>query len=289
MDIINKILDKKPKKILIQAPEGLRKNALELSEKLEEKDIQVFISADPCYGSCGIADHEAVMLGADLIVHMGHNKFYKDFPTQVPVLYYPFEIDICIDKVDFSVIKEEKIGLISPIQYIHLLDNVAETLKKIGKKPVIGGQILGCWTKNAEKISADVDAFLCISSGSFHPFAISGKKVYVLDSETLSISIFDSNELEKKKYAKIYKAKDAKTFGIILSSKQGQFAPEKAEIAKQYLTKKGKKIFILIMDDITDEKLVSTRIDAFINTACPRILDNKFSKPVINFEDLEKI
>ena len=41
------------------------------------------------------------------------------------------------------------------------------------------------------------------------------------------------------------------------------------------------------MNEITDDKLMGLKVDAFINTACPRITDMPFSKPMINAEDID--
>jgi diphthamide synthase subunit DPH2 len=40
------------------------------------------------------------------------------------------------------------------------------------------------------------------------------------------------------------------------------------------------------MDEISNEKLECIRVDAFINTACPRIED--LGKPFINADDVEE-
>lgn len=53
---------------------------------------------------------------------------------------------------------------------------------------------------------------------------------------------------------------------------------------KKELEKHGKKVQLIAMTEVTDERLLVFRdIDAFIQVACPRIsIDNTFSKPVLS-------
>ncbi|MEM4266943.1 MAG: diphthamide synthesis protein, partial [Candidatus Nanoarchaeia archaeon] len=61
-----------------------------------------------------------------------------------------------------------KVGLLTTAQHIHQLKEA----QKIIKNSIIGGQILGCNFKNAEKIKNKVDCFLFIGSGDFHPLEL---------------------------------------------------------------------------------------------------------------------
>ena len=287
-DMIEKISERKPKRILLQLPEGLKTRSLEIVTAIEKKGIAVILSAEPCYGACDLRDDEAEQMHCDLLVHVGHEKFFKDFDTKVPVLYYPWKTDVEIKGIDFSIIEEERIGLLTSIQYEDLLDSVVSALKEIGKKPVIGGNILGCFTENAERIKDGVDCFLFVGSGRFHPLGIKGKKTYVLDLERKGVEPADFSLLEKKRYARIAKAIEAKSFGILVSSKKGQYDLDQALKTKKHLEKKDKKAFILIMDEVSNEKLEGIRVDAFINTACPRIADD-IRKTIINASDLKEV
>jgi len=283
-ELVRQIKEKKPRRVLLQLPDGLKKSAIQIAVAIEKEGIEVFLSADPCYGAC---DMPVAGIDIDLIVHVGHNKFYKNIKTSVPVLYFPWTISVNIENVDFSIIKEKRVGLITTVQHLNALEHVSALLKDAGKVPVKGGQILGCWTENAEKIRDRIDAFLFIGSGSFHPLGLKGKKVYSLNLEKNKIEDIDTKKMEKKRFANIYKCKDAKSFGILVSTKPGQAGLEKAEKIKTELEKKDKKAFIVIMNEISSDKLLGIGVDAFINTACPRLTDNCFDKPIINAEDLK--
>ncbi len=288
-ELIMKIKEKNPRRIMLQLPEGLRMKAIEIVSLIEEEGVKVILSADPTYGACDLADYEAGKAGCDLLVHVGHNKFYVDFPTEIPVIYFPWKIDIELDGIDLSPLKEKRIGIVTTIQHLHDTGKVEDALKRAGKVPVRGGQILGCWTKGADAIAGKVDAFLFVGSGHFHPLAIKGKPVYVMNVERRTIEKLDAMLSEKRRFANIYKARDAESFGIIVTTKPGQSELGRAEEIKKKLEEKDKKAYILVMDEITDARLLGLRVDAFINTACPRLMDDTFSKPMINADDVEML
>jgi 2-(3-amino-3-carboxypropyl)histidine synthase len=276
-------------RVFVQIPEGLKKTATRLVSEIEKSGSSAFLSAEPCYGACDLRTKEAEILGCDLIVHIGHSEFYRKIKTKIPVLYFPVEIDADIKKTDFSRIPEKKIGVITTIQHMEMMKDIKKMLRDSGKNPVVAGQVLGCWNENAKKIEKDVDAFLFVGSGEFHPTGLRAKNIYVLDLEKHEIRKIDRTGLEKIRYANIFRAKSAKSFGILVSTKPGQFDIKNAENAKKLLERKGKKAFILIMDNINSQILEGIDVDAFINTACPRIAEDKFAKPIINHTDLEEV
>lgn len=278
------------KRAMIQLPMGLRTRTAEIAKALEKEGIEAFFSLNPCYGACDLADEEAKQAGCELLIHVGHSKFYRDFNTAVPVVYFPWISEIKFDEIDFSPIKEKRIGLLTTIQHLSALPEVKVMLEKVGKEAVIGGQVLGCWFVNADKIEEKVDAFLYVGSGKFHPLGIGNRKIYALDIETMNVEPVDTLLLEKRRYANIYNAKDAKSFAILVTTKKGQNELlGRAETIKERLAEAGKDAFIVVMDEINDTALLGIKADAFINTACPRIVEDTFSKPIINVEDVEKI
>ena len=278
------------KRVMIQVPAGLKIKLAEIIASLKENGIVALASVSPSYGACDLADEEAKQHRCELLVHIGHSKFYRDFTTAVPILYFPWTVELKLGNIDFSSIDEGRIGLLSTIQHVDALPELKAMLEKEGKEAVIGGQILGCWLANADKISDGVDAFLYLGSGKFYPLGIKNKKTYILNVEKMSIENADRTEIEKRRYANIYNAKDAKTFAILTTTKKGQFELlAKAEEIRKRLEENDRNAFILIMHEINDDALAGVRADAFVNTACPRIVEDHFSKPILNPDDLREV
>ena len=69
--------------------------------------------------------------------------------SEIPVIYWPWEIDSDIGDTDFSAIKENVIGIVTSVQHMNMIDRVRTKLEESGKTAIIGGQILGCWFENA--------------------------------------------------------------------------------------------------------------------------------------------
>ena len=76
--LIKEIEKTKAKQVLIQLPEGLKKNSNEIVELIETKtNAKAFIWFGDCYGACDLPLGMSI-LGIDLIVQFGHNKFNKE-------------------------------------------------------------------------------------------------------------------------------------------------------------------------------------------------------------------
>ncbi len=275
-------------KLLLQLPEGLKIHAVEIAYELEKVGYSVILSNDPCYGACDIREKEAHMVNASLIVHVGHKRFYKEIKSSIPVLFIPLELEAAYDKKQLAKIKEHRIGVVSTVNYSHLMEGVAKDLMALGKSPVIGGEILGCNVESAKNIDNRVDCFLFVGTGKFHPSGLkTHRPVYFLDLEKNQVEIFDIKDAEREhriKYAKIEKFRASENIGILLSSKHGQFFHE-FEHLKKRIERTGKKTHVLILDCITNERLMGLKIDFFINTACPRLAEDHFDKPVMNVAD----
>ncbi len=190
----------------------------------------------------------------------------------------------------------KKVGLITTVQHIKELPKAKKFLESRGKKIFIDkgttyeGQVLGCNVKAATEVESKVDCFLYIGTGEFHPLGVAletNKKVITADP--FSEQVREISEEEKKKYlakkaARIDKAKDCKNFGILISIKLGQY---KMEIAEKIKKKLGKGAHIFLADNIRAEDLMNfPQIDCWVNTACPRIVDDDLGKLIVNWDEI---
>jgi 2-(3-amino-3-carboxypropyl)histidine synthase len=304
---VMEIKKRKAKTVILQVPEGLKTKVTEMIERIESKTkAKVVVSLNPLWGACDLAENEMKLFNADLLVHVGHTKFCE---TKNKVVYIPLEYEmkeISVDKLE-RILKNEKIkrvGLICAIQFYSLMKRIEKELKKKkfkvlvekgGNKSTVKGQVLGCDYSALKKIEKKVDCFVYVGDGRFHPLgaAISTeKKVFSFNPLNQEIKDFvEEKELYiRKRYGSIARAKNAKSFGILLSTKKGQFQKELAFEAKKRIEKKGFKAFLLSMDLIKTEYLIGLNVDCFVNTACPRIIeDNLNDKPVISFNELNEV
>ncbi len=176
-----------------------------------------------------------------------------------------------------------KVGILTTAQHMHQLKDA----KKILKNSVIGGQVIGCNIKNAEKIKNKVDCFLFIGSGEFHPLEVAlrtGKEVYIANPYSNQVTKISKEEIEKKKKerkGKYIKFLNARKVGILVSTKPGQYNLKKALELKNKIKK---ECYIFLFNTLREEELENfPDIDIFINTACPRI---EFKK-IINLQDIK--
>lgn len=199
-----------------------------------------------------------------------------------------------LKKTNKKLAPYDKIALFTTAQHLHELDSAKKYLREKGKDVVVGGQILGCNTKAAEKIMDDVDAFLYIGSGRFHPTAFLSMDKPVIIANPYSLEVTEITVEErlrhtKKQKSRIMRALEAERFGILISTKTGQFNLKKALEIKKKIEDSGRKALLFPGEEINPSRLIGYKIDAWINTACPRIIEDDYDKPIINPEELELI
>lgn len=294
-------------RILLQFPEGLKQKAMHYAKQLENDGNEVFISASPTFGACDLALDEARAIKADKLMHFGHAEFHKvDFNVE----YVEYKIDAPFDLLGISLEKLEgfeRIGIVTTIQHVHQLEPIKDFYEKHGKKVFIGkpygfakrmGQILGCDVGSAATIDKDVDAFVYFGGGMFHPLGalLGTKKPFLVVEPFRNTAEFIDSYREtyrKRRTAKIARAMDAKNFGILVSTKNGQHNMELARILKARLESEGMAAAILTANTFDFTALNNMlEFGAFVNTACPRIgIDDieRTSVPLLAADELMQL
>jgi 2-(3-amino-3-carboxypropyl)histidine synthase len=294
----------KPRIVLLQLPEGLKAKASYLTSIIEEAGALPIVSTDPCYGACDIAASEAKILDADLIVHYGHTPISKrhDVPTVYVEAKAKISIKETVKKALTHLKAYSKIGLVTTVQHIHKLEEAKSLLTKAGKTVHVGdagrvqypGQVIGCNFTNAQVVSEEVDAFLFVGGGRFHALGVAlatGKPTIIADPyEKRAYPINDEvSKVIKQRWANISEAAKAKSFGILISLKNGQMKLGEAIKIKEKLEQKGLKATLLASREVTPSSLMHfPMLDAFINTACPRLsLDDasNFRRPLLSLNE----
>lgn len=301
--IIKKIKTLNAKVVGLQFPEGLKIHATKVADYIEKNTgASVIISADPCYGACDASDlkmHDMV----DLLIHYGHTALPLSY--DIPILFIEAYSNVDFNESLYKALdlmkNYSKIALATTTQHLHMLDEIKDFLEDNGKEIVMKsskntrtGQVLGCNFSSVKDL--DAEAYLFVGSGSFHPLGIklsTNGPVFVADpyrGEAFDIEEFADKTL-RIRFAKIVKAKEAKKWGVLVSSKGGQYRMTLAKNIIDDLKKKGFPAYLIVMDNFHPNSLLSfTEIDAFVVTACPRIaIDdaNMYKKPLITPKELE--
>lgn len=305
--VAEEILKKKAKRVLLQFPEGLREQAFGVVRELSGRvEAEFFVSGDPCYGACDLPLWQAKSLGVDLIVHYGHSPMLG--ATKPPVVYVEAHAGIDVEEAVRRAIpllgESETVGLVSTVQHLDQLPKAEKVLAEAGKEALIGGrgkrathpgQVLGCDYSSTLSVVEEVEVFLFLGGGEFHPLGLSlatEKDVVTADPYTGrvgKISEEDRMKVAKKRWAAISAARQAKRFGIVVGLKVGQRKLLTAEALKEKIEKGGGEALLLCMEEITFENLANfTEVEAFIETACPRIaIDGieELRQPLITAEE----
>jgi 2-(3-amino-3-carboxypropyl)histidine synthase len=301
--VINKIESLNAKTIGLQFPEGLKIQATTLAKQIEdETGVIVLISGDPCFGACDVSDKKMGDM-VDLIVHYGHTPLPILYKT--PTLFIEAYADVNVKKYleeALPLLKDySKIALATTTQQLHLLYEMKDFLEDNGKEVVMGsskstrkGQVLGCNFSSIKNLDAEV--YLFVGSGNFHPLGIYlFTKSPVLAVDPYSGNIRNMSEYADKilriRFARIIKSRDVKKWGILISSKEGQYRLKLAKEIKNMLKDEGLESYIIVMDNINPDVLLPYMdLDGFVVTACPRIaIDDSqmYKKPLITPKELE--
>jgi 2-(3-amino-3-carboxypropyl)histidine synthase len=293
---------KKPVTVALNAPDGMLPQVQQTAMNITKKfDIPAFVLADTTWGTCDLNSNGAKVLGAEILFNIGHTNKLETFPgPQDNVIMIDAFDDISFDQVipkAIEILEGKTISLITDSQHLHQIDAVKEKLEKHdiivkigkGKGQLNDGQVFGCEFYPAMETREQVDANLFLGQSNFHAagIALSTRiRTYILDpyfNEVRDVTDF-AKKLEKRATLKIYKATEAKVFGVIVGLKEGQFAKITALKFKKELEERGKEVQLLALTDITNDRLKNfTGIDAFIQVACPRIsTDNEFDKPMLS-------
>ncbi len=289
------------KTVGLQFPVGLRTKAVELAQEIEAKTgVTCLVSADPSFGACDIAD-----MPVDLIVHLGHapmphlrynRVFFYDLPG--PSLTSFAFVDAA------EPLLPKRIGLLTTTQFRGWLPQIKEHLEKAGHEVRVGepdkrvayaGQLLGCDYHTAEVVAKGVDGYLYIGTGEFHPLGVAfltDKPIVIADPERGSArNLADlKDRVLRQRWAAIARAQDAKVFGILVSKKIGQIRMEMAKDLKALAEKHGRQASVFLLDLVSPDVLEGYRVDAWVNTACPRIAIEdvlQYKQPMLTPQELE--
>ena len=295
------ICARKPRSVALNGPEGLITKMQTSADHITEKfGIPAYIIGDTCWGSCDLNTQAADMLGAEILFNIGHTIANEAFGERVIMInaYDDVSFDRVARKCASSLNKYYKsLSLLTDSQHLNQISKVKEIFEEYGYRVVIGkgkgqlndGQVFGCEFYPAFDIQNIVDAYIFLGQSRFHSVSVAmstEKPTYMLDPYLDEYSQVNdiAQRFKKKAVLSIYKALDAKSIGIIIGLKEGQFAKIQALKLKKIFEQLGRRVQLIAMTNITDHYVqVFKGIDAFVEVACPRIaIDDHFSKPMLS-------
>jgi 2-(3-amino-3-carboxypropyl)histidine synthase len=271
----------------LQFPEGLKRQGPGIAKELESRlpGVTVVISGDPCYGACDIDDSLLDMV--DVLFHFGHSRLLED--DRIVYMEYYHDVDVEAAVVRALPMLGLRVGVVTTVQHILTVPKIERLLAGAGKVPVVQpgdsritypGQLLGC---NFSAAPLDVDSILYVGSGNFHPMGVqlsTTVPVIAADPFTGEARKVDIERIMRQRYAIMAKALDAKKWGVIVGIKPGQ---QRLELAKRIKALAGDAVLITIRE-ITPDRLISFKVDAYVSTVCPRVAiddSSRFTVPVL--------
>lgn len=305
--ILAELKAKKPKLIGLQFPDGLRDYYADVARLVQDATgAAVVVSADPSYGSCDLADDELAKVKADALIHFAHTQMphmggFERLPVYFVAARSTHDVMPAVRKA-VALLAGPRVGVLGTTQHLHTLPAVAAFLKTQGFQAVLNdgdariagpGQVLGCNYTAAPK---DADSYLYVGSGSFHPLGLAlntSKPIICADPYNEEVRNMEAERQRflKQRMGAIAAVQDARTWGVLASSKQGQLRWNMAQALQRRLERKGRRAFLLLLKQFAPEYLINFRhLDAFVSTACPRVaIDDyaRYPKPLVTPIELE--
>jgi 2-(3-amino-3-carboxypropyl)histidine synthase len=289
-----------PGRVVLQVPAGLTRNASELAARLRaEAGTEVTLATRACFGACDLPSREEGRR-AELAVVLGHAPIPNvtlPRPTFFVEMREPGGDPARLAEILERAGLPSRLGIVASVQHLDLLDPLIAAIERTGRSVKVGrgdrrlayaAQALGCNYTGAESVAEGVEAFVFLGTGRFHPLGLAlavDRPVWSLDplQGTLEPPI-DRGALVRRRQLTVALARDARRWGILVSTFVGQDRTPTALAMQQRAAAHGRDAEILVFDRLDPRDLEGRAIDAYVNTACPRIaLDDAelYPKPML--------
>jgi len=193
----------------------------------------------------------------------------------------------------------KKVMLFLNIQFHDQYESIKKQLESCGiivhttrpKHAWHDGQILGCSVEDWSAV--DAEGFVYIGDGLFHPKALlfkNDRPVFIFDPKTEKTRVLtreDITAIVRSRQGAKATFLVSKQVGVLITTKYGQ---SRLEPAIKLQEKFPDKTFHFLLADVIDfSKLEDFPfIEVFVNTACPRVMDDfeKVPRPMVNLDEL---
>lgn len=280
------------KKVAIQLPEGLRHFGGRIANRVSDvTGAQVILDSEPCFGACDIPTH---LFGlCDLVVQFGHTEM----PSigAIPKMHFA---NLYLDIDPIPVVEKAlpllagRVGVVTTAQHLHYLDPIVAYLKQKGMEAVtsrgdrrLGGyaQLLGCDYTSALWIEDQVETYLYVGDGDFHPIGLamlSDRKLVAANPSDMTVRALDvlRDRIVKQRLAAIERAFDARSYGVLLNTKLGQRRKTLADTLVEEIRASNREATLIHTNVVSPELISHYSFEAFVSTACPRIAIDDYSR-----------
>lgn len=295
------------KRVALQFPEGMRRGALELAERVRrEVGCTPILLGGRCYGACDLPGRDALeRMRVDALVHLGHAGFTETPPRigGCEVVFLETRVDIDLTPLfellgmgDVQRGLGGSVALATTVQHVHQMGVVAAHIRGLGMscevrrwgaRSLYPGQVVGCSFSGVDALPSGT--ILYVGTGLFHPLGLSlatRRPVFRYDPESGHLE--DVGPLRDRclrlRSAAIERARGASWFGVIVSTKPGQSRIRLAERITDDLVRHGRRSCLIVVDEVRPEDLDHMGVDAWVSTACPRIAFDdaeRFDAPIL--------
>ncbi|MEL9939748.1 MAG: 2-(3-amino-3-carboxypropyl)histidine synthase subunit 1/2 [Ignisphaera sp.] len=297
-NIVKFIEENKARKILLQMPEGLQVCSSLIVDSLKNRlgdSIEIYLSLNPSYGSCLVDEYGASEIGADVVIHIGHDE-YPLYKPRKPTLFIRGDYK----KIDKEKIREtlksicneypQPVCVASTAQHIKELNGILNNIDACST--LFKGIILGCVPADTKECGIDVivagGRFHCIAQALNNYSKYGRAKTICIDPYT-NIVWNPEKEVEKILRVRLWKVReafDARKW-LIIDGFYGQHRQSVVDLITNEIKKRGMGYLIVkalkIDRSLLDNIYAGEGFDAVAVVACPHIAFDlmDYSRPVL--------
>jgi len=288
--ILEVIKERKPRKVLIQLPEGFKRHYYEVADSIKkelEYPIDVDVDLSPSYGSCFMDLN--MLANYDLVIHLGHDPYpYWQPPNNVVFIDVASRTRISEETLNkllkfMNDSKISKVAIYTTAQHKALTRSIADKLLNAGVNVVNTLEksvIFGCWFSDLDTVKDLIDAVIVLAGGSFHALGVglrinARKPVISLDPYMDSFKVMNDEIYKtlKVRLSKVFEAQNAERW-LIVGGVAGQYRPYIIKALIELIKSLGRRYYYASASYINKELIVnidSKNVDAIVITSCPRI------------------
>ena len=286
------------------------------------KEKKIFIIGESSYGNCCCDEPTALHLNCDIIIRVGNSCFTNNKKIPIYYLFENFEfsedeinlLKINLEKIinderlnknnkmilfyDSSYlkncilkIKEGKNNINDKINYSEILN--VKNKEKESENLILYGRIFSV-DKEKNNLNSFItkDSIICYIGNEDDDLSIELslrfenkiKGIYIMNKNNKYKieKLIPSNKIITRRFNLINQIKNCETFGILIGNLTFKNLKEIINITKKLLKENNKKVYTILLGNITDEKLCNfiEYIDCFILLSCP--FNDGYSKKIMD-------